>query len=69
MAVFRLETAHDKDTGLYYAELFYPESAMTPFVTTAPRFPSPEAAVDEAIAHFKAVFPGKPVSGKEEKLN
>ena len=61
MSRFRLETVLDEKTGLYSAEVFYPDDAISPFIRTKPRFISHEAAAQEAVEMFKTKFPDKSV--------
>lgn len=62
MANFRVETALDIPSGLYYAEVFFPNDAIAPFVRTRPRFPSHEVAMQVVMDMFKSHFPDHPVT-------
>jgi hypothetical protein len=56
VANFRIETNLDSATGLYFAELYYPDSATEPLVRTTPRFPSIEVAEEEIKLDMIAAF-------------
>jgi hypothetical protein len=60
----RVETILDTASGLYRVEVYYPDNATVPFVSTAPTFRSFDEAEQHAIDTFKRTFPDKPVTSK-----
>jgi len=62
---FRLETVLDKNTGMYYGEMYYPENATEPYVRSKAVFTSAEAAVQHTLDTFKKMFPDQPVAIRE----
>jgi hypothetical protein len=65
MALFRVETVLDPKSRLYRAEVYYPDDAPQPFVSTLPSFQSHEEAAQHSVDTFKRVFPNEPISTKE----
>lgn len=61
MAKFRVETVDDLNTGLIYAELYYPDDAVTPTEVTDPIFATHEEAAASIIAAFRKSQPDHPV--------
>jgi len=61
MAKFRLETVLDPASGLFYAEVYYPEDAATPFTKSEPRFTTHEQAAQHGVDTLKKAFPNKPI--------
>ncbi|EIZ0309921.1 hypothetical protein N7836_004250 [Vibrio vulnificus] len=56
MARFRVETILDTNTGLIYAECYYPEDAAEPIASTSPIYQSHEQAEKDVIDMFKNAF-------------
>lgn len=54
MALLRIEPTLDDKSGLYFLEIFYPEDATSPFVTTEPRYMTKSAAENDTIATLAA---------------
>ena len=54
MAVIRVEPVKDEATGLYYIEIYNPQDAPAPFVTTEPRYMTAAAAENDLIAIIAA---------------
>ncbi len=54
MALFRIETVADKETGRYAVEIYFPADASQPYVTTAPRYMSSAAAENDILAIIAA---------------
>ena len=54
MSVIRVEPVKDEASGLYYIEIFNPQDAPAPFVTTAPRYMTAAAAENDLIAIIAA---------------
>lgn len=50
MALIRIEPKQDTASGLYYVEIFHPQDADQPFVTTEPRYRTAAAAENDVIA-------------------
>lgn len=61
MAKFRLESVFDHASGLYYVEVYYPDDAGEPLVTTDPRYQSHEEAEVDSIRIFQDAFKNQPV--------
>jgi len=53
LAKLRIETETDPKTCKVYAELYYPDDAEQPLVTTNPIFPSREVAEQKIIEMFE----------------
>ena len=49
MAVIRVEPVKDEASGLYYIEIYNPQDASAPFVTTEPRCMTAAAAENDVI--------------------
>ena len=62
MANFRVESVLDRSSGLYYVEVFYPDTATEPIVSSEPIYPSHEAAEADSLKTFCEAFKGKPIS-------
>lgn len=56
MAAFRIEIPFDVKSGLFYAELYYPDNATVPFVTSAPRYLSQDQAQADIIESFRRML-------------
>jgi hypothetical protein len=54
MAVIRVEPVKDEASGLYYIEIYNPQDASAPFVTTEPRYMTAAAAENDVIATLAA---------------
>lgn len=54
MAVIRVEPVKDEASGLYYIEIYSPQDAPAPFVTTEPRYMTAAAAENDLIAIIAA---------------
>ena len=61
MAKFRAETVLDTNSGKYYIELYYPDDAAEPMVTTDAIYPSHEVAEQETIRLIQEALPDQPV--------
>jgi len=61
MAKFRAESVLDNDTGKYYIELYYPDNAPEPIVTTDAIYPSHEIAEQETLRLIQEALPEQPV--------
>jgi hypothetical protein len=61
MARFRAETVLDPNSGKYYVELYYPDNATEPLVTTDPIYPSHEVAEQETLRLMQEALPTQPV--------
>lgn len=62
MARFRVETVQDPQTGLFRAELYFPEDASVPKAVTKPIYVSHEHAAEEVIEMFRSGFPDQPIT-------
>lgn len=58
MALIRIEAVKDSASGRYYLEVYHPQDAPSPFVTTEPRYASSAAAETDAIAILAASASG-----------
>ena len=54
MSVIRVEPVKDEASGLYYIEIYNPQDAPAPFVTTEPRYMTAAAAENDLIAIIAA---------------
>ncbi len=54
MALIRIEPVLDAKAGKYFLEIYSPHDATAPFVTTLPRYQTPAAAENDAIAILAA---------------
>ena len=54
MSVIRVEPVKDEASGLYYVEIYNPQDASAPFVTTEPRYMTAAAAENDVIAILAA---------------
>ncbi len=61
MATFRVETVFDAKTGLYFVEVYYPDSSANPFVVSKPIYQSHEQAAEDAIRIFRKGLPDQPL--------
>jgi hypothetical protein len=61
MTSFRCESVLDRATGLYYVQVYYPDTATTPLVTGNPIYPSLEAAEADAVKIFTESFKDQPI--------
>jgi hypothetical protein len=55
MALFRIETVEDAETGRFGIAIYYPADADEPFVTTAPRYKSAAVAEMDTLATIAAL--------------
>lgn len=55
MALFRIETVEDPETGRFGIAIYFPADAEKPFVTTAPRYKSAAAAETDTLATIAAL--------------
>ena len=65
MANFGVETVRDKKTGMFFAELYYPDDAIEPIAKTQPVYSSHEQAIVDSVNMMKAAFPEHPITVKE----
>ncbi|MBF0097487.1 MAG: hypothetical protein HQM04_17785 [Magnetococcales bacterium] len=56
MAIFRAEIVFDNMKGKYYVEMFYPENATRPFVTSDSIYESEEEAQNDVILKIGLVY-------------
>lgn len=54
MSVIRVEPVKDEASGLYFVEIYNPQDASAPFVTTEPRYMTAAAAENDVIAILAA---------------
>ena len=54
MALIRIEPVLDEKAGKYFLEIYSPHDATAPLVTTLPRYQTPAAAENDAIAILAA---------------
>lgn len=54
MSLLRIEAVEDPKTGRFSIEVYFPEDADRPLVTTAPRYASAAAAENDIIAIITA---------------
>ncbi len=59
MVKLKLEAVQDPGSGRYFLEIYYPEDASEPMVTTAPIYATAAAAEGDLIATL-AVFASRP---------
>ena len=52
--ILRIEPVLDPARGRYFLELYHPAEAASPFITTAPRYMSAEAAEQDVLAILAA---------------
>jgi len=64
MATFRVESVLDPQSGLYFVEVYYPDSASTPFVISKPIYQSHDQAAEDALRIFREGFPDQPLQAK-----
>jgi hypothetical protein len=65
MAQFREETVLDKDSGLYFVEVFQ-EGDTTPLVVGNPIYSSHEHAIADSVEIFKKALPDQPITAWSE---
>jgi hypothetical protein len=53
MALLRVKTAINPETGKVYAELYYPENEVVPIAVTEPIYPNSKEAVKQSCKTFK----------------
>jgi len=66
MAKFRVETVLDKNTGLYFVEV-YQEGQDEPLVVGNPIYFSHEHAMADSIEIFKQSMPNQPITAWREQ--
>jgi hypothetical protein len=54
MTTIRVETERDEGSGLWRLAIHLPADSEAPFVTTAPRYASAEAAANDVVAAIAA---------------
>ncbi len=54
MSLIRIEPVLDEKAGKYFLEIYSPHDSSAPFVTTLPRYQTPAAAENDAIAILAA---------------
>ncbi len=54
MSLIRIEPVLDGKAGKYFLEIYSPHDSTAPFVTTLPRYQTPAAAENDAIAILAA---------------
>ena len=60
MATFRVESVLDPKSGLYFVEVYYPDSSATPFVMSKPIYQSHDQAAEDALRIFREGLPDQP---------
>lgn len=53
MSQLRVETASHLNSGMVYAELYYPENELVPIATTEPIYSNSEEAVKQSSVMFE----------------
>jgi len=56
--MIRIEPVLDEASGRYLLEIYYPAETESPFITTTPRYMTPEVATQDVLAILAAAASG-----------
>ena len=56
--MIRIEPILDAASSRYFLEIYYPAESASPFITTAPRYMTPEVAAQDVLAILAAAASG-----------